>query len=77
VAICGKYCVASGIRAETDIAGEGFSYLTSGLLSLTGAGATYLPQLAGWFLRLTDEKRDSIAASPAGAVKARLIPLVK
>ena len=32
-----------------DISGEGIAAMTSGLLELTAVGASYLPNLAGWF----------------------------
>lgn len=53
------------LRESVDIAGEGASYLTTALMTLGTAGASYLPALASWFNQIT-ERFDTFIQTAAG-----------
>lgn len=53
------------LRESIDIAGEGASYLTTALMTLGTAGASYLPALASWFNQIT-ERFDTFIQTAAG-----------
>ncbi|MGX5360091.1 hypothetical protein [Kocuria sp. KH4] len=52
------------LRESIDIAGEGASYLTTALMTLGLAGASYLPRLASWFNQIS-ERFDSFVQGSA------------
>lgn len=47
--------VLGNVRDSIDIAGDGIAHFTDAMMGLIDVGASYLPDLAGWFNRISED----------------------